>query len=355
MSYQHLFSRQPTLDVVTAHAGGDVGCVILEGVNNLPGDTVSERAEYLRREADGLRRMLIQKPHGDPSQCVNLVVPPADPAADAGLIIMGTMGYPDFSGSNAMCTMAALFGTGRLPMEEGERRVVLETPSGSSELRVACHAGRLESVAYDAVPGFILGEERRVVVEGWGEVSFSLAYGGVFYALITGVDIGLDPASAPVPELKRFFEKFFAVAAPGLELRHPVRGHSAPLTLGLLVGEIDLGSSTTPGVHVAAYMAPGVICQSPTGTGTTALLAWLAGQGRVSVGTTIRTISPFGSEFNGTLAGLTTVGGVAGVQTVVSGRPYLLAHSSIVVDTEDPLVSDLGLGFSHILRQDQLE
>ncbi|WP_417529646.1 proline racemase family protein [Marinobacter lipolyticus] len=111
------------------------------------------RSTHIECRHGALRRMLIQKPHGDPSQCVNLVVPPANPAADAGLIIMGTMGYPDFSGSNAMCTMAAMFGTGRLSMGEGERRVV---------------------------------------VEGWGEVSFSLVYGGVFYALITGVDIGLE-------------------------------------------------------------------------------------------------------------------------------------------------------------------
>lgn len=343
MNHQGLFSGQPTLDVVTAHAGGDVGCVILGGVDDLPGGTVSERAEFLRREVDGLRRLLIQKPHGDPSQCVNLVVPPADPSADAGLIIMGTMGYPDFSGSNAMCTMAALLEAGRLPMDEGERRVVLETPGGSTGLRVTCRAGRLESVAYDALPGFVLEEQRRVTLEGRGEVPFSLVYGGAFYAVIAGMDIGLDPASASVSEISNFFEAFFAVAAPGLELRHPTGGHSGPLTLGLLVGALDGGPSTTSSVPVAAYMDPGVVCRSPTGTGTTALLAWLSGQGRVSAGATIRTISPFGSEFSGTLAGLTTVDGYTGVRTVIAGRPYLLAHGRIVVDTGDPLVGDYGL------------
>lgn len=336
-------SDRPTLDVIDAHAGGDVGRVVLGGIGNLPPGTVADRARFLQKYADGLRRLLIHKPHGDLSQCVNLIVPPSVSNAEVGLVIMGTMGYPGFSGSNAMCAVAALLETGWLDMNEGERRLVLETPSGLAELRATCRAGRVESVAYEGFPGFVAADDRSVSVEGWGSVRYSLAYGGVFYAVVMGADVGLDPARTSVSELRRFFEAFFSVAAPGLELTHPEHGDMPPLSLALLAGRLDRDGSEAASVHVAVYMDPGVVCRGPTGTGTTALIACLARHSEISNGARIRTISPYGSEFAATLTGSTVVGGFTGVQTEISGRPYLLAHSRVIVDFDDPLISDCGL------------
>lgn len=77
------------LDVVDVHAGGDVGRVIVDGVVAPPGDTTAERAHRLRHEADGLRRLLTRYPHGSPSHCVNLLVPPSRTEADAAVVIIG--------------------------------------------------------------------------------------------------------------------------------------------------------------------------------------------------------------------------------------------------------------------------
>ncbi|MFC6486607.1 proline racemase family protein [Nitratireductor sp. GCM10026969] len=325
------------LDVIDAHAGGDVGRVVLGGVGNLPEGSVADRARFLRHHADRLRRLLINTPYGNPSQCINLVIPPSDPEANAGLIIMGTMGYPDFSGSNAMCTIAALAETGRLTFEDEERTFALETPGGITRLNVNRRSGELVSVAYDALPGFVAVEENLADVEGWGSVRYSLVYGGVFYAVVSGADVGLDPVGTPVPELTRFFNSFLPVAARQ-ELHHPVHGAMPPLKLALLAGTVDRGASEEPSAHVAVYMDPGVICQGPTGTGTTALLAWLERRGEIAFGSTIRTISPFGNEFTGTLTEAVTVGGYAGVGSCISGKPRLLAHSRVIVHSDDPLI-----------------
>ncbi len=335
--------RRHTLRVVNAHAGGDVGRVVLSGIGRLPGDTIANRATFLRDHADGLRRLLITPPHGDLSHCVNLVVRPVAANADVGLIIMGTMGYPGFSGSNAMCTAAALVETGELPMEEGRQPLVLETPDGVSTLSVTKRFERVESVAYDSLPGFVMADDGEIALEEWGTVRYSLAYGGTFYVLIDATAVALDPATTPVGLLKRFFEAFFAATAPGLEVRHPEHHHAQRLTLGLLVGATERETANTLNAPVAAYMDPGVICRSPTGTGTTALLAWLAGRGAIDPGTTVCTRSPFGSEFRGTLKGFTTVAGRTAVRTEISGRPRLLADARVVVDLDDPLIADDGL------------
>ncbi|WP_435106538.1 proline racemase family protein [Arhodomonas sp. AD133] len=335
--------RRHALRVVSAHAGGDVGRVVLGGIGNLPGRTVAGRARFLQEHADGLRQLLMNPPHGDLSHCANLVVPPAAADADVGLIIMGTMGYPGFSGSNAMCTAAALVETGERPMEEGRRPLALETPDGVSTLSVTYRSGRVESVAYDSLPGFVMAGDGEVVLEAWGTVRYSLAYGGTFYALIDATGIALDPATTQVAVLKRFFEAFFTATAPGLKVRHPEHGPVQRVTLALLVGTTEWESVDTLGVPVAAYMDPGVICRSPTGTGTTALLAWLAARGAIASSMSVRTRSPFGSEFLGTLTGFTTVADRAAVRTQISGRPHLLSDARVIVDLDDPLIADNGL------------
>lgn len=330
------------VDLIDAHSGGDVGRVVLGGIGNLPSGSVAERARFLRQRADGLRRLLINKPHGDPSQCINLVVPPVDPDADAGLIIMGTMGYPDFSGSNAMCTAAALAEAGELALDDEKPKLLLETPGGITRLHLSHKAGQLETVAYDALPGFVAAEEKRTAIAGWGLIRYSLVYGGVFYAIVSGEDVDLDPVRTPVSELSRFFEAFLP-AAGRQELHHPVHGAKPPLSLALLAGAVNKNIQDGPEAHVAVYMDPGVICFSPTGTGTTALLAWLEHSGEIEIGATIRTISPFGNEFTGTLTEAVVVGEHKGVRTRISGKPRILAHSRVIIDFDDPLIDRDGL------------
>ncbi|WP_158227998.1 proline racemase family protein [Pseudonocardia sp. MH-G8] len=335
--------RLRTLDLIDAHAGGDIGRVIVGGVVDLPAATVAERARRLQRDADGLRRLLTQKPHGDPSQCVNLVVPPSAPNADAGLVIMGTMGYPGFSGSNAMCTAAALVEARLLPLPEPERDLVLETPAGLTRLTLTARDGRLDAVAYDALPGFAIPGVHSAHVEGWGRVRFRLVHGGVFYAVVDAVDVGLDPARATVSELTRFFDALFTQVVPNLELAHPEHGAMPPLSLGLLAGPLQADPGGTPRVDVAVYMEGGVICAGPTGTGTTALLVWLHERGQLAPGAGVRAVSPSGQEFVGTLTDTVTVGDRPGARTRIAGRPYLLARSRIIVDFDDPLIDERGL------------
>lgn len=331
-------SKHHILDAIDAEAGGDVGRVILGGVENLSGGSVADRAHFLRHHADGLRRFLIRKPYGDPSQCINLVVPSSHPDADTGLIIMGTMGYPDFSGSNAMCTIAALSKAEPQVFGDEERIFVLETPGGITRLHAIYHAGELEAVAYDALPGFVVVGEELADVEGWGTVRYSLVYGGTFYAIVSGAGVGLDPLRTPIPDLTEFFRAFLPVAARQ-ELHHPVHGTMTPLSLALLAGSVERDESDGLSASVAVYMDPGVICQGPTGTGTTALLAWLQHRGEIEYGTTIRTISPFGNTFTGTLNDAVPVGERMGVTSRISGKPRLLVHSRLIIPLNDSLIT----------------
>src|SRR3954454_23152685 len=101
-----------TITVVGCHAGGGVGNVVTGGVLPPPGATVFEQMQALRRDGDGLRKLLLREPRGSGACHANLVVPATRPDCDAGFIIMEPTEYPPMSGSNAICTATVLLETG---------------------------------------------------------------------------------------------------------------------------------------------------------------------------------------------------------------------------------------------------
>ena len=96
------------LNVVHAHAEGEVGRVIIGGALDVPGKTMFDKKSYLERRRDWLRRMVLFEPRGGAAMSVNLLVPPTSPKADAGMIIMESTDYPPMSGTNAMCVTTVL-------------------------------------------------------------------------------------------------------------------------------------------------------------------------------------------------------------------------------------------------------
>ena len=80
------FSRMIT--VVGAHAAGELNEVITGGVLDVPGKTMFEKMQYVQTHRDELRKFLLNEPRGRVSQCVNLVLPPTTPEADAGFVII---------------------------------------------------------------------------------------------------------------------------------------------------------------------------------------------------------------------------------------------------------------------------
>ena len=138
--------RTYSLELLDTQAGGDVSRIVLSGVKPLPGDSVREQMEYLEQHGDNLRRLLISEPYGNPAEAVDLIVRPCDSRAQMGYIIMEAMGYPLYSGSNTICTITALLKTGRIPLEDGEQEVCIESPAGLAHARARSSDGYVQSV-----------------------------------------------------------------------------------------------------------------------------------------------------------------------------------------------------------------
>src|SRR5690625_2451655 len=106
--------HERSLELIDTQAGGDVSRVVTAGIEPIPGATALEKARFLQHEGDGLRRLLLSEPYGDPAMSVVLIVEPGHPQAQAGYIIMEAMGYPMYSGSNTICVATALLQSGMI-------------------------------------------------------------------------------------------------------------------------------------------------------------------------------------------------------------------------------------------------
>ena len=140
------------IHVVSAHAEGEVGDVVVGGVPPPPGETLWEQSRWIARD-DRLRRFLLNEPRGGVFRHVNLLVPPKDPRADAAFIIMEPADTPPMSGSNSICVATVLLETGIVAMHEPETVLTLEAPGGLVEIDAACRGGRVESITLTGFRG----------------------------------------------------------------------------------------------------------------------------------------------------------------------------------------------------------
>lgn len=335
--------RERTLELIDTQSGGDVSRIVTSGIEPLPGASVLEKARYLQREGDGLRRLLLSEPYGDPAMSVDLIVEPSHPEAQAGYIIMEAMGYPMYSGSNTICTATALLQSGAITMREGLQDVVLESPAGLARIKARVTDGRVESITTQGEPAYVAEEGLSIEVPHYGRVEFDLVWSGAYFAMVDASKHGFSISGEEEIALTAFGDAFVRAARPGLLQEHPDLGDVGPLPFAHFMGPVrSLGEGRLESPS-ATYVHPGVICRSPTGTGTSARLALMARRGEIREGESLETISPRGNRFIGTVMENAQVGQYPALHSTITGRARLMAHSRIVVDLDDPLVdvSDL--------------
>ncbi len=118
---------QGPIKIVECHAEGEVGDVIVSGVEPPPGETIWEQSRWIASD-ERLRRYVLNEPRGGVFRHCNLLVPPRHPDADAAFIIMEPADTPPMSGSNSICVTKVLLETDIVPMVEPVTHLTLEAP-----------------------------------------------------------------------------------------------------------------------------------------------------------------------------------------------------------------------------------
>jgi trans-L-3-hydroxyproline dehydratase len=327
-----------TLRLIDTHAGGDVSRIVVGGIAPLPGATVRAQMEYLQADADGLRTLLLTEPLGIPEMSVDLIVPATDPEAAAGYIIMEVMGYPIYSGSNTICTATALLDSGMIPKQEGRQRFVLESPAGLVKVEARVEDGVVEAITCEGLPSYIDTYRARIRVPTIGEVTYSVAYSGGFYALVDASELGFQLRRDEEARLSRCAHAIVEAIRAERSFAHYSLGDVGPLPFLHFMGPVEQIAGGAYRSRSATYVHPGVICRSTTGTGTSARLALMHHEGRIVPGNTLQTVSLRETSFVGELTGIERAGTHDVVTNTITGKSYVLARSEIVVNCDDPMV-----------------
>ncbi|MFO8142294.1 MAG: proline racemase family protein [Marinobacter sp.] len=336
-----------TLQLMDTHAGGDVSRIVTGGIGPLPGDTVRAQMEYLRDNADGLRKLLLEEPYGIPEMSVDLLVPATDPKAAAGYIIMEVMGYPIYSGSNTICTATAVLEAGIVPKQEGKQHFKLESPAGLVNIEATVHNGVVETITCEGLPSYIDTHNASINVPDLGKVNYSVAYSGGFYALVDAKSLGFDLTLNEERQLAQTAHAIVEAIQADRGFSHYTLGDVGPLPFLHFMGPIEHVAAGYYRSRSATYVHPGVICRSTTGTGTSARLALMNYQGLIKPGDKLETISLRETGFIGEFTAVETEGEYQVINNKITGKGYVIARSEIVINCEDTLVDCDGL--RHIL------
>ncbi|KAH6974199.1 proline racemase [Ilyonectria sp. MPI-CAGE-AT-0026] len=332
-----------TLSVVGCHAEGEVGDVIIGGVLDVPGKTMYDKLVHFRDNDDQIRQLVLNEPRGRASMNTNLVLPPCNPLADAGFLIMESEEYAPMSGSNTICTTTVLLECGIIPMKEPITRINLDTAAGLVGVTAECQGGKCKTVAFDNVASFVAGLDIPIEVPGLGTVSVDVAWGGMWYVVVDSASIGLKIENQHGPQLVEVGQRVKRAVQAQYTPVHPENPSIQGVTVLCITEPLEDG----PGHKTAkntVVVSPGRFDRSPCGTGTCARLAVLHARGQIKEGEIFRHRSIIGTEFEAHIRGTTKVGEYNAVLPTVKGRAWITSYKQIVLDPEDPYPNGFRVG-----------
>ncbi|WP_265516870.1 trans-3-hydroxy-L-proline dehydratase [Nitratireductor luteus] len=323
-----------TIHVISAHAEGEVGDVIVGGVLPPPGDTIWEQSRWIAQDGT-LRNFVLNEPRGGVFRHVNLLVPPKHPEAQAAWIIMEPEDTPPMSGSNSICVSTVLLDAGLVPMTEPETHLVLEAPGGLVRVRAECSNGKAERIFVQNVPSFASRLDEPLEVEGLGSLSVDTAYGGDSFVIVDAAAMGFSLNESEAHDIARLGVRITNAANAQLRFEHPENPDWRHFSFCLFAGAVSEGPQ---GLEAGAAVAiqPGKVDRSPTGTALSARMAVLHARGLMKTGDRLKTRSLIGSTFSGRILGETTVADRPAIHPEISGRGWITGIHQHMLDPSDP-------------------
>lgn len=323
-----------TIHIVGCHAEGEVGDVIVGGVAPPPGETLWAQARWIAEDG-ALRDFVLHEPRGGVFRHVNLLVPPKDPRAVMGFIIMEPVHTPPMSGSNSICVATVLLDTGIVPMREPETRFAIEAPGGLVEVVAECRDGKAVSIRVTNHPSFAARLDAPLEVEGLGTLTVDTAYGGDSFVIVDARSLGFALTPDEAPDLARVGMQLTRAATEQLGFRHPTNPDWTHISFCQLTNPVETVDGVKTGRNTVA-IEPGKLDRSPTGTGCSARLAVMHARGEIGVGEPFAGLSILGTRFLARIERQTDLAGTPAIIPSIQGRGWVTETKQLLLDPSDP-------------------
>ncbi len=300
--------------IVDSHTAGEPTRVVIAGGPPLGNGNLAERLERFRNEHDRFRSAVVNEPRGSDAMVGGLITEPSDPACAAGVIFFNNTGYLGMCGHGTIGVAVTLAHLGRI----GTGVHAIETPVGIVDAEV--HDANSVTVAN--VASYRLHKSVTVTTDGFGEVTGDVAWGGNWFFLSEHCPFAFDLSQ--LDELTRY----------AWSIRRALRKAGIAGASGQEIDHVELfGPPRTPGTHSRNFvLCPGgSYDRSPCGTGTSAKLACLYGDGKLREGDVWKQESITGSLFEGSVIVRDGM-----VYPRITGSAFITAESCLLFDEHDP-------------------
>ena len=323
-----------SIEIISCHAEGEVGDVIVGGVAPPLGETLWAQSRFIAMDRT-LRNFVLNEPRGGVYRHVNLLVPPKHPKAQMGFIIMEPEDTPPMSGSNSICVATVLLDTGIIPMTEPVTRITLEAPGGLVEIVADCKDGKAERITVTNVPSFADKLDAKLEVEGLGTLTVDTAYGGDSFVIVDAEALGFAIVPDEARALAETGIRITKAANEQLGFVHPTNPDWTHFSFCQIARPVERRDGMLTARN-AVCIQPGKIDRSPTGTGASARMAVLRAKGQMQVGDRYLARSIIDSEFLGRIQADTMLGGKPAIIPSISGRAWISGTRTEMLDPSDP-------------------
>lgn len=330
------------IHVVSCHAEGEVGDVIVGGVAPPPGETLWDQRNFIASDG-ALRDFVLNEPRGGVFRHVNLLVPPKNPLAQMAWIIMEPEDTPPMSGSNSICVATVLLDTGILPMTEPVTNLVLEAPGGLVKVRAKCRNGKAEQITITNVPSFVDRLAVSLEVAGIGTLTVDTAYGGDSFVLVDALALGFEIAPHEARDIAETGMQITKAANEQLGFQHSENAGWDHISFCQFTGPLHVDGHVLTGSNAVA-IRPGKVDRSPTGTGCSARMAVLQALGQMQPGDRYQARSIIGSEFDCRIESVSSIAGKAAIIPSITGRAWITGTHQLMLDPTDPWPSGYRIG-----------
>lgn len=321
------------LKTIDSHTEGECTRIVYSGFPELSGATMMDRKKDLMARYDFLRTALMLEPRGHRDMFGAVLTEPVHPEADTGVIFMDSGGCLNMCGHGSIGTACMLVETGAVPVSEPYTNVVLDAPSGIIRAKVLVKNGHAVCASIQNVPAFLYRENLTEDIEGWGPITYDIAFGGSFFALVDARSIALSLDISNVETITELGMELREAINRDVEIQHPT----------LDITTVDLVEFYGPSVDPRADLKNCVIFgdaqvdRSPCGTGTSAKMAALVAKGELPIGQKFVYESITGSFFEGVPLQETEIGGIRGIIPQITGSAHIIGLNDWVIDPADGL------------------
>jgi len=325
---------QHTFHCIDGHSCGNPVRLVVKGGPMLEGKTMSKKRQHFLKEFDWIRTGLMFEPRGHDMMSGSILYPPSDPENDFGILFIETSGCLPMCGHGSIGSITmAIEEKIIIPKNRGSIR--METPAGLISAIYEMKNGKVQWVRLRNVPSYLSAENMEVTCPVLGDLVFDVAYGGNFYAILdpqknfSGLqDFNASQLVQISPEIRRRINEKY----PNTFI-HPENKTIRDVSHLLWTGTPIHAASTA---RNAVFYGEKAIDRSPCGTGTSARMAQWHAQGKLAVGDPFIHESIIGSQFTGSIEGLTKVGVKEAIIPGIQGWARQYGYNSITIDEDDP-------------------